>query len=228
MVDGREAGTGGAMHIAIDLGAGSGRALVGGAGAGGFALPRGAPLPLRAAAGRRAPAMGCQQPPRRDPSRSPARMQRRGRRGLVRRVGRRRFLGRRLRAPRQRGPPGRGADLLPRQPDGARDGRGVRRRAARRDLRAHRHPVPGVQHSLPVVVARARWPFRPGAPPAPHAGLLPPLPVRVPRRRADQRLDDAVAERGDQPMGRLALRAAGPASAPDGGHRRRPARPSGC
>ncbi len=38
VVDGREAGTGGAMHIAIDLGAGSGRALVGGAGAGGFAL----------------------------------------------------------------------------------------------------------------------------------------------------------------------------------------------
>ena len=30
----------GALHVAIDLGAGSGRALVGGAGASGFRLPR--------------------------------------------------------------------------------------------------------------------------------------------------------------------------------------------
>ena len=36
--------------------------------------------------------------------------------------------------------------------------RGVRARAARRDLRAHGHPVPAVQHALPVVGARARRP----------------------------------------------------------------------
>ena len=83
-------------------------------------------------------------------------------------------------------------------------------RLARRDLRAHGHPVPAVQHALPARRARARRPARRGR----RLLLIPDLcttrsPAR--RRRVHQRDHDAAPLRGDRRLGRELFAAPRPA-----------------
>ena len=96
---------------------------------------------------RRQPALGHAATVRGDSGRAEE-----GRRDLRLGVGQpgHRHLGRGLRAARPQRPAGGPAVSLSRQPQRHHDGRGVPPRAARGDLRGHRHPVHAVEHPVPA------------------------------------------------------------------------------
>ena len=144
------------LHVAIDLGAGSGRALVGGPARDCLRCKEVHRFQLCPAGTRGAPAVGRRAPARRYPDRARARARLRPRMGTAARVGRRRLVGRGLRPARSRGPARRRTHLLPGCPNPRRPGPDLLARGSRRDLRPDRHPVPAVQHAVPVVGSRAR------------------------------------------------------------------------
>ena len=184
------------VHVAFDLGAESGRAMVGRFddgrleldGGAAFPDPIGPPCPTgctgthSASSGRARDSRSVERP----------------RVGRTRAQCRRRLVGRRLRPARH----GRHAALEPglvsRRTRRAVRARSARSRSRRGDLRDDRHPAPAVQHALPV--ARARRRARPG-PRRDHAAhsrsarLLAHRRAPTPRRRTRARRSSSTRER---------------------------------
>ena len=176
--------------VAVDIGASSGRVIVGRVGPRELRLDEVHRFPNEPVAAARRPPLGRPPAVPRDP--------RRAARGRPARVGaalerRRRLVGRRLRAARRRRRARRQPVALPRRPP-----RGRRRPRPRagppgEPLQADRHPVPAVQHALPAGRARRHGGVRAGPDDAAHAGPARLLADRRGRRRGDERLDDRAA-----------------------------------
>ena len=184
------------VRVAFDLGAESGRALVGTVRRHAARPGGGAPVPEPAGPAARRPLLGRARPVRRDLLR--ARRARRRQRSRAQRGNR--LVGLRFRPARPSGHP----DLEPapssRRPRRRRDGEGLRARSAGGDLRDDRHPVPAVQHVVPAARSRAeRGPaIRGDLPPDPGpAGLL---ADRRALRRGNEREHDPAPRCRDGPL----------------------------
>ena len=137
--------TAGNAYAAVDLGASSGRVMVGRVGPGTLRLDGGPPLPEPPGTAARRTALGHPRPVRGCPRRTA----RGGARGTAH-LGRHRLLGRRPRPAGRRRRPPRQPGALPGHPYRGRRRAGVGQGPGAGAVRAHRAPVRPVQHALPA------------------------------------------------------------------------------